>query len=98
MKSDIRVFSLSSVMDGAITQSPNVLPREELSSVIMARPLPYYSVSLSVRLHLPHHFLIKSSHKLEAQPRKLERSSPPLADVNIAMGTFSPIPARYADL
>lgn len=98
MKSDIRVFSLSSVMDGAITQSPNVLPREELSSVIMARPLPYYSVSLSVRLHLPHHFLIKSSHKHEAQPRKLERSSPPLADVNVAMGTFSPIPARYADL
>jgi len=85
-------------MEGAITQSPNVLLREAFSSVIMARPLPYYSVSLSVRLHLPHHFLIKSSHKHDAQPRKLERSCPPLAAANVAMGTCSPIPARHADL
>lgn len=47
---------------------------------VSSHPVHFFQASkssLSVRLLLPHHFLIKSSHKPEAQPRKWERSSPP---------------------
>lgn len=45
---------------------------------VSSYPLHFFQAfkpGLSVRRHSPHHFLIKSWHKLEAQPRKWERSS-----------------------